>query len=199
MTKQIKSILIFIVFLAVLVFLAGLYVLFENNLEDSAYAIINKNLWIGIPLVIVGYIIFETVKRRFGKQLIESNYVEEKMIETLKESDGPGKWFVFDYLNGKCPDCGNNFLSAHITEKYSKSDKILKCSECQSLCIKSFPDEWIASPMFLAGGIIFLSEWAGEYERQVMLGSLVLSLAIAWFISKFWVNKKLASDEELND
>ena len=164
--------------------------IFENNLEESAYEIINKNLWLGIPLVIIGYVLFETIQGRFGKQLFESDYLKNKMIEGQKETKESGSWFIFDYLNGKCPYCRNTFLSGYVSEKLSLSDKILKCSKCKSLCRKTFPDKWVFSPCYVAGGIVFLSELAGEYESELMLGSFLLSLIFALILTRFWINEK---------
>ena len=164
--------------------------IFENNLEDSAYEIINKNLWLGIPLVIIGYVLFETIQGRFGKQLFESDYLKNKMIEGQKETKESGSWFIFDYFNGKCPYCRNTFLSGYVSEKQSLSDKILKCSKCKSLCRKTFPDKWVFSPCYVAGGIVFLSELAGEYESELMWGSFLLSLIFALILTRFWINEK---------
>jgi len=164
--------------------------IFENNLEESAYEIINKNLWLGIPLVIIGYVLFETIQGRFGKQLFESDYLKNKMIEGQKETKESGSWFIFDYFNGKCPHCRNTFLSGYVSEKLSLSDKILKCSKCKSLCRKTFPDKWVFSPCYVAGGIVFLSELAGEYESELMLGSFLLSLIFALILTRFWINEK---------
>ena len=43
-----------------IILLIALFI-FEDNLEESAYEIIGKNLWLGIPLVIIGYVLFETI------------------------------------------------------------------------------------------------------------------------------------------
>ena len=182
-----------IITIAVIVFfivLLGTYTVFENNLEESAYELINNNLWLGIPLILVGYVVFETIKNRFGKQLMDSTYVTEKVIESQKESKGTGSWFIFHYLNGRCPYCKNNFLSEHISKKHSASDKILRCSKCKALCVKTFPDKWVFSPSYVAGGIVFLSELAGEHEVELIVGSLLLSLILSSILTKFWINEK---------
>ena len=182
-----------IIAIAVIVFfivLLGGYTVFENNLEESAYELINNNLWLGIPLILIGYVVFETIKNRFGKQLMDSTYVTEKVIESQKESKGTGSWFIFHYLNGKCPYCKNNFLSEHISKKHSASDKILKCSKCKALCVKTFPDKWVLSPSYVAGGIVFLSELAGEHEIELIVGSFLLSLILSSILTKFWINEK---------
>ena len=114
---------------------------FENVLEESAYKLINKNYWLGIPLVIIGYLLFETIQGRFGKQLLESHFLKNKMMEGQKETKESASWFIFDYLNGKCPYCENTFLSTYVSEKYALSDKILKCSKCKSLCRNTFPNK----------------------------------------------------------
>ena len=82
---------------------------FEDVLEESAYELINKNLWLGVPLVIIGYVLFETIQGRFGKQLLDSDYLKNKMMEGQKETKESASWFVFDYLNCKCPYCENTF------------------------------------------------------------------------------------------
>ena len=134
---------------------------FENFLEVSAYEIINKNLWLGIPLVLIGYLVFETIQGRFGNQLLESDYLKNKMMEGQKETKESPSWFIFDYLNGKCPYCKNTFLSTYVSEEHALSDKILKCSKCKSLCRNTFPNKWVFSPSYIAGGLVFLSEVAG--------------------------------------
>ena len=163
---------------------------FENFLEEIAYEIINKNLWLGIPLVIIGYLLFETIQGRFGKQFLDSDYFKNKMMEGQKETKESASWFVFDYLNGKCPYCENNFLSAYVSEEHVVSDKILKCSKCKSLCRNTFPNKWVFSPSYIAGGIVFLSELAGEYETELMLGSFLLSLVFTLILTRFWINEK---------
>ena len=187
-----KNIITVIGIIGFFLLLIVVYNTFENNLEESAYEIINKNLWLGIPLVIIGYVLFEIIKGRFGKQLYDSvsgsDYLKNKMIQEQKETKGVGSWFVFDYLNGKCPYCENTFLNIYVSENHSPSDKILKCSKCKSLCRKTFPDKWVLSPVYLAGGIVFLSELAGEYETKLMGGSVLLSLVFAFILSRFWIN-----------
>ena len=163
---------------------------FEDVLEESAYELINKNLWLGVPIVIIGYVLFETIQGRFGKQLLDSDYLQNKMMEGQKETKESASWFVFDYLNGKCPYCENTFLSTYVSEEHALSDKILKCSKCKSLCRKTFPDKWIFSPSYVAGGIVFLSELAGEYETELMVGSVLLSLVFTLILSRFWINEK---------
>ena len=163
---------------------------FENFLEKSAYEIINKNIWLGIPLVLIGYLIFETIQRRFGNQLLESDYLQNKMMEGQKETKESPSWFIFDYLNGKCPYCKNTFLSTYVSEEYALPDKILKCSKCKSLCRNTFPNKWVFSPSYIAGGIVFLSELAGEYETELMLGSILLSLVFTLILTRLWINEK---------
>ena len=163
---------------------------FENFLEVSAYEIINKNLWLGIPLVLIGYLIFETIQGRFGNQLLESDYFKNKMMEGQRETKESPSWFIFDYLNGKCPYCKNTFLSTYVSEEHALSDKILKCSKCKSLCRNTFPNKWVFSPSYIAGGIVFLSELAGEYETELMLGSFLLSLVFSLILTRFWINEK---------
>tara|TARA_B100000900_G_scaffold384537_1_gene373447 strand:- start:98 stop:688 length:591 start_codon:yes stop_codon:yes gene_type:complete len=176
-------------FILVLIVLFIFFTL-ENVLEESAYELTNKNLWLGVPLVIIGYLIFETIQSRFGKQLLESDFLKNKMMEGQKETKESASWFVFDYLNGKCPYCENTFLSTYVSEEHALSDKILKCSKCKSLCRKTFPDKWIFSPSYIAGGIVFLSELAGEYETELMVGSVLLSLVFSLILSRFWINEK---------
>ena len=47
-----KNIITAIGIIGFFLLLIVVYNTFENNLEESAYEIINKNLWLGIPLVI---------------------------------------------------------------------------------------------------------------------------------------------------
>ena len=188
--KDIKLAIGVIVFFILVLGALFIFFTFENILEESAYELINKNLWLGVPLVIIGYLLFETIQGRFGKQLLESDFLKNKMMEGKKETKESAPWFVFDYLNGKCPYCENTFLSAYVSEEHTLSDKILKCSKCKSLCRKTFPDKWIFSPSYIAGGIVFLSELAGEYETELMVGSVLLSLVFSLILTRFWINEE---------
>ena len=188
--KDIKLAIGVIVFFILVLGALFIFFTFENILEESAYELINKNLWLGVPLVIIGYLLFETIQGRFGKQLLESDFLKNKMMEGQKETKESASWFVFDYLNGKCPYCENTFLSAYVSEEHTLSDKILKCSKCKSLCRKTFPDKWIFSPSYIAGGIVFLSELAGEYETELMVGSVLLSLVFSLILTRFWINEE---------
>ena len=47
-----KNIITAIGIIGFFLLLIVVYNTFKNNLEESAYEIINKNLWLGIPLVI---------------------------------------------------------------------------------------------------------------------------------------------------
>ena len=42
----------------------------------------------------------------------------------------------------------------------------------------------------MAGGIVFLSELAGEYETELMIGSFFLSMVFSLILSRFWINEK---------
>ena len=65
----------------------------QGNLETLE--IINKNLWLGIPLVLIGYLIFETIQGRFGKQFLDSDYFKNKMMEGQKETkESPSGGFL---------------------------------------------------------------------------------------------------------
>ena len=46
----------------------------------------------------------------------------------------------------------------------------------------------------MAGGIAFLSELAGEYETELMLGSFLLSLVFTLILTRFWINEKLTKN-----
>ena len=192
--KNTKSAIGLIVFFILALGALLIFFIFEDFLEESSYEIINKNLWLGVPLMIIGYLLFETIQGRFGKQFLESDYFRNKMMEGQKETKESASWFVFDYLNGKCPYCENTFLSTYVSEKHALSDKILKCSKCKSLCRKTFPDKWVFSPSYVAGGIVFLSELAGEYETELMVGSVMLSLFFSLILSRFWTNEEHAKN-----
>ena len=99
------------------------FFIFKDFLEESVYEIINKNLWLGVPLMIIGYLLFETIQGKFGKQLLESDYLKNKMMEGQKETKESASWFIFDYLNGKCPSCENTFLSTYVSEEHTPQIK----------------------------------------------------------------------------
>ena len=73
--KNTKLALGAIVFLILVLGALFIFFTFEDVLEESAYELINKNLWLGLPLVIIGYVLFETIQGRFGKQLLDSDYL----------------------------------------------------------------------------------------------------------------------------
>jgi len=191
--KKIKNIFFSIVAISTLGILVLLISYFENRLEDSSYELLRNSIFIGIPIIIVGYIIYD----KLGDSIQESVLNSSLFIRLYKKSqqDYKEKSFIFDYLNGKCFNCKSNKLSPIIDEKI-KAGTVLKCPECQSFNKKTIPDKLAMSPLFIAGVSIFLFEKFNQYEAKIMLGSLVLSLVVGILLAKFWVNEKLEEFKE---
>ena len=161
---------------------------FENRLEDSSYKLLRNSLLFGIPIIIVGYIYYEKLFDSISNSALNSSFFINLYKKSQEESKK--KSFIFDYMNGKCYNCKNNKLSPVVDENI-KAGTVLKCLECHSLNKKTIPDKLAISPLFIAGGSIFLFEKFNQYEPQIMLGALIFSLVLGILLAKFWVNKKL--------
>tara|TARA_Y100001968_G_scaffold96277_1_gene86341 strand:+ start:474 stop:1061 length:588 start_codon:yes stop_codon:yes gene_type:complete len=194
--KQLKITFLSIVLIVAVGILLLMVFYFENRLEENSYKLLRNSLFIGIPVVIIGYIFYEKLFSSIRESILNSSF----FIRTYKESQQQVKKesFIFDYMNGKCFHCKKNKLSPIVDEKV-KAGTLLKCLECQSINKKTIPDKLAMSPLFLAGGSIFLFEIFNDYERQIMLGSLAFSFVIGIMLARFWVNQKFTSDKEPND
>ena len=71
-----------------------IFFIFVDFLEENANEIINKNLWIGVPLVIIEYLLFKTIQGRFCKKLLESDCLKNKIVEGQKEIRQLASWFI---------------------------------------------------------------------------------------------------------
>ena len=186
--KNIKNIFLSIVVISAIGILFLMVFYFENRLEDSSYELLRNSLFIGIPTIIVGYVIYE----KLGDSIQQSVLNSSLFIKLYKKSQQESKKesFIFDYFNGKCFNCKNNKLSPVVDENI-KAGTVLKCLECHSFNKKTIPDKLAISPLFIAGGSIFLFEKFNQYEPQIMLGALIFSLVLGMLLAKFWVNEKL--------
>ena len=186
--NNIKYIFLSIVVISAIGILFLMVFYFENRLEDSSYELLRNSLFIGIPTIIVGFVIYG----KLGDSIQQSVLNSSLFIKLYKQSKQESKKenFIFDYMNGKCFNCKNNKLSPVVDENI-KAGTVLKCLECHSLNKKTIPDKLAISPLFIAGGSIFLFEKFNQYEPQIMLGALIFSLVLGILLAKFWVNKKL--------
>ena len=190
--KQIKSIFLSILLLAAIGTILIIGFLFENSLEESSYKLLRNSLFLGIPVVVIGYILYE----RLGSSIRESLFNSSFFIKAYKKTQEQAKSesFIFDYMNGKCFKCRKNKLSP-IVDKNVKAGTLLKCLGCQSINKKTIPEKLAYSPMFIAGGSIFLFEKFNNYESKIMLGSFAFSFIIGILLATVWVNKEFSSNK----
>ena len=190
--KQVKSIFLSMLLIAAIgtILIVGFF--FENSLEESSYKLLRNSLFIGIPVVVIGYILYE----RLGSSIRESLLNSSLFIKAYNQSQQQAKSesFIFDYMNGKCFKCRKNKLSLIVDEKV-KAGTLLKCLECQSINKKTIPEKLAYSPMFIAGGSIFLFEKFNNYESKIMLGSLAFSFIIGVLLATVWVNEEFSSNK----
>ena len=186
--NNIKNIFLSIVAISAIGILFLMVFYFENRLEDSSYELLRNSLFIGIPTIIVGYVIYGKLGDSIQQSVLNSSLFIKLYKQSKQESKNEN--FIFDYMNGKCFNCKNNKLSPVVDENI-KAGTVLKCLECHSLNKKTIPDKLAISPLFIAGGSIFLFEKFNQYESKIMLGALIFSLVLGMLLAKFWVNKKL--------
>ena len=190
--KQVKSIFLSMLLIAAIGTMLIVGFFFENSLEESSYKLLRNSLFIGIPVVVIGYILYE----RLGSSIRESLLNSSLFIKAYNQSQQQAKSesFIFDYMNGKCFKCRKNKLSLIVNEKV-KAGTLLKCLECQSINKKTIPEKLAYSPMFIAGGSIFLFEKFNNYESKIMLGSLAFSFIIGVLLATVWVNEEFSSNK----
>ena len=190
--KQIKSIFLSILLLAATGTILIIGFLFENSLEESSYKLLRNSLFLGIPVVVIGYILYE----RLGSSIRESLFNSSFFIKAYKKTQEQAKSesFIFDYMNGKCFKCRKNKLSP-IFDKSVKDGTLLKCLGCQSINKKTIPEKLAYSPMFIAGGSIFIFEKFNNYESKIMLGSFAFSFIIGILLATVWVNEEFSSNK----
>ena len=190
--KQMKSIILSILLITTIGIILIIGYFIENSLEESSYKLLRNSLIVGIPVVVIGYILYE----RLGSSIRESLFNSSFFIKAYNKSQQQTKSesFIFDYMNGKCFKCKKNKLSPIVDEKV-KAGTLLKCLECQSINEKTIPEKLAYSPMFIAGGSIFLFEKFNNYESKIMLGTLAFSFIIGFLLATFWVNKEFSSNK----
>ena len=190
--KKLKGIVLSIVLIATLGVLLLVVFYFENRLEESSYKLLKNSLFIGVPIVMIGYFFYEKLSSSIRESILNSS----SFVKAYKESQQQAKKesFIFDYMNGKCFNCKKNKLSPIVDEKV-KAGTLLKCLECESINKKTIPEKLAMSPLFIAGGSIFLFEKFNDYESQIMLGSLVFSLIIIIILATLWVNEEFESNK----
>ena len=135
--KQVKSIFLSILLIVTIgiILIIGFFI--ENSLEESSYKLLRNSLIVGIPVVVIGYILYE----RLGSSIRESLFNSYFFIKAYNKSQQQTKSesFIFDYMNGKCFKCKKNKLSPIVDEKV-KAGTLLKCLECQSINEKTISE-----------------------------------------------------------
>ena len=189
--KKVKSIFLSILLIVIAGIATIVAVFFENSLEESSYKLLRNSIFIGIPVVVIGYILYERLGSSISESLLNSSFFVKAYNKSQEHAKNES--FIFDYMNGKCFKCRKNKLSPIVDEKV-KAGTLLKCLECQSINKKTIPEKLAYSPMFIAGGVVFLFEKFNDYESKIMLGSLAFSFVIAILLATVWVNEEFPSN-----
>ena len=190
--RQIKSIFLSILLIATIGIILIIGFFFENSLEESSYKLLKNSLFVGIPVAVIGYILYESLGSSIRKSLLNSSLFIKAYNKSQQQAKSES--FIFDYMNGKCFKCRKNKLSPIVDEKV-KAGTLLKCLECQRINKKTIPEKLAYSPMFIAGGSIFLFEKFNNYESKIMLGSFAFSFIIGILLATVWVNEEFSSNK----
>tara|TARA_Y200000002_G_scaffold239549_1_gene197871 strand:+ start:53 stop:631 length:579 start_codon:yes stop_codon:yes gene_type:complete len=190
--RQIKSIFLSILLIATIGIILIIGFFFENSLEESSYKLLKNSLFVGVPVAVIGYILYESLGSSIRKSLLNSSLFIKAYNKSQQQAKSES--FIFDYMNGKCFKCRKNKLSPIVDEKV-KAGTLLKCLECQSINKKTIPEKLAYSPMFIAGGSIFLFEKFNNYESKIMLGSFAFSFIIGILLATVWVNEEFSSNK----
>jgi len=190
--RQIKSIFLSILLIATIGIILIIGFFFENSLEESSYKLLKNSLFVGVPVAVIGYILYESLGSSIRKSLLNSSLFIKAYNKSQQQAKSES--FIFDYMNGKCFKCRKNKLSPIVDEKV-KAGTLLKCLECQRINKKTIPEKLAYSPMFIAGGSIFLFEKFNNYESKIMLGSFAFSFIIGILLATVWVNEEFSSNK----
>ena len=190
--RQIKSIFLSILLIATIGITLIIGFFFGNSLEESSYKLLKNSLFVGVPVAVIGYILYESLGSSIRKSLLNSSLFIKAYNKSQQQAKSES--FIFDYMNGKCFKCRKNKLSPIVDEKV-KAGTLLKCLECQRINKKTIPEKLAYSPMFIAGGSIFLFEKFNNYESKIMLGSFAFSFIIGILLATVWVNEEFSSNK----
>ena len=178
------------------------FAIFGNRLENISYDFIKRNLWIAIPIIGIGYIIFEKTQENLigfftnltstKKALSDAQKISSKKNENSFFND-----FIISF-NGRCYNCKRSVLIEFINDEIKLGDAF-KCRNCGSLNKNTYPTKIIYAPGFIVGGLVFFSEWLGDKEHQIMFAVIVLSVLVSFIVSRFWTNTEFITDKAIND
>jgi len=175
------------------------FVILGNRLEIISYDLIKENLWLAIPLIAIGYLVFEKTQEGLIGSLTNTSLIKRKLSDAEKISSekysSVGNFFLS--FNGKCYNCKNSVLTHFISDEIKVGD-VLKCNDCGSLNNNTYPQKIIYAPGFIVGGLVFFSEWLGDNERKIMFAVIIITVFISFIVSKFWVNTKFFPENESN-
>ena len=100
---QIKSIFLSILLIATIGIILIIGFFFENSLEESSYKLLKNSLFVGIPVAVIGYILYERLGSSIRKSLLNSSLFIKAYNKSQQQAKSES--FIFDYMNGKCFKC----------------------------------------------------------------------------------------------
>ena len=178
------------------------FAIFGNRLENISYDFIKRNLWIAIPIIGIGYIIFDKTQENligFFTNLTSTKKVfsDAQEIPSIKGENSSINNFIISF-NGRCYNCKKSVLTDFINDEIKLGD-VLKCRNCGALNKNTYPTKIIYAPGFIVGGLVFFSEWLGDKEHQIMFVVIILSVFASFIVSRFWTNNEFIPDKTIND
>jgi len=190
-------ILLFVVFSIITAF-----VILGNRLENISYDFIKRNFWIAIPIIGIGYIIFDKTQEKLIGFFTNLTSTKKLLSDAQKIPSKSNKdSFINDFIisfNGRCYNCKKSVLTEFINDEIKLGD-VLKCQNCGSLNKNTYPTKLIYAPGFIVGGLVFFSEWFGDKEHQIMLVVIIFSVFVSFIVSRFWTNTEFITDKAIND
>ena len=202
MNKEMKTKLSIILFLFVVFFIITAFAILGNRLENISYDFIKSNLWIAIPIIGIGYIIFEKTQENLIGLITNLTSTKKVLSDAQKiPSKKNENSFFNDFIisfNGRCYNCKRSVLIEFINDEIKFGD-VFKCRNCGSLNNNTYPTKIIYAPGFIVGGLVFFSEWLGDKEHQIMFAVIILSVFASFIVSRFWTNTEFMADKAIND
>ena len=197
-----KTKLSIIIFLFVVFSIITAFVILGNRLENISYDFFKRNFWIAIPIIGIGYIIFDKTQENLIGFFTNLTSTKKLLSDAQKIPSKNNKdSFINDFIisfNGRCYNCKKSVLTEFINDEIKLGD-VLKCQNCGSLNENTYPTKIIYAPGFIVGGLVFFSEWLGNKEHQIMLVVIILSVFVSFIVSRFWTNTEFITDKAIND
>ena len=78
--RQIKSIFLSILLIATIGIILIIGFFFENSLEESSYKLLKNSLFVGVPVAVIGYILYERLGSSIRKSLLNSSFLLRHII-----------------------------------------------------------------------------------------------------------------------